>query len=214
LKEIYIIGAGGFGREVFDIIGSINLVQPTYRVAGFIDDDRTLTGTEISGVPVVCGTDEALSLKDEDGGKPLAAMTVAAPKIREALVKKLGDVFGWEDIVHPSSYISPSAKIGEGCIFQTQSFISADARIGAHCIVNRASGFGHDVTAGDFVSLMSFCDICGHVSLGDRVYAGSSVAVVPDVNVGADAYLCAGSTVFNDVDAGATVIGNPARRVK
>ncbi|MDR3225236.1 MAG: hypothetical protein LBT52_02940 [Clostridiales Family XIII bacterium] len=250
-KEIYIIGAGGFGREVADTVREINTAATgrnftggrdftdgkdsaaggdatgrdsaadantaaagsVYRIAGFIDDNETLWGKTIHGVKVVGGVASLLRLS-EAGGRPHAVMAIGDPKFKSAIAEKTGDSVTWETLIHPAAYVSPSAEIGKGSILQAQASISADVRLGAFCLVNRVSGFGHDATAGDFVSLMSFCDICGNASLGDRVYAGSSVVVIPDVNVGADAYLCAGSKVFKDVDAGATVIGNPAKRVK
>ena len=55
LKDLYIIGAGGFGREVAWLIERINSVEPTWNVKGFIDDNTTIHGTLQDGYLVVGG---------------------------------------------------------------------------------------------------------------------------------------------------------------
>lgn len=39
MKDIVIIGAGGFGREVVELIDDINLRNPTWNIIGFVDDN-------------------------------------------------------------------------------------------------------------------------------------------------------------------------------
>ena len=50
MKEIAIIGAGGFGREVKMLIDQINREEIKYDIIGFYDDDNTLPEV-INGVP-------------------------------------------------------------------------------------------------------------------------------------------------------------------
>ena len=37
MKDLYIIGAGGFGREVLWLVKRINAMNPTWNIKGFID---------------------------------------------------------------------------------------------------------------------------------------------------------------------------------
>ncbi len=39
-KTIIIVGAGGFGREVFWLINEINSYNYEWSIIGFIDDDK------------------------------------------------------------------------------------------------------------------------------------------------------------------------------
>ena len=43
LKSLYIIGAGGFGREVAWLVERVNKVKPTWDLKGFIDDNECLS---------------------------------------------------------------------------------------------------------------------------------------------------------------------------
>ena len=44
LKKLYIVGAGGFGREVAWLVERINAVNPTWNLVGFLDDNETIHG--------------------------------------------------------------------------------------------------------------------------------------------------------------------------
>ena len=49
MKKIYIVGAGGFGREIVWLIERINEETPTWDIAGFIDDDVSIHGKAENG---------------------------------------------------------------------------------------------------------------------------------------------------------------------
>ena len=53
MKDLYIIGAGGFGREVAWLVERINCVNPTWNLVGFIDDQEELWGTYEDGIEVL-----------------------------------------------------------------------------------------------------------------------------------------------------------------
>ena len=51
MKDLIIVGAGGFGREVVWLVERINRSQPTWKVLGFVDDAEGLP--EIDGCCVL-----------------------------------------------------------------------------------------------------------------------------------------------------------------
>ena len=57
MKDIVIIGAGGFGREVAWLIERINNESPTWKIKGFIDDNEQLWGKQEDNYKVLGGTD-------------------------------------------------------------------------------------------------------------------------------------------------------------
>src|SRR6187399_252842 len=65
-RRLVIVGAGGFGREVVDVVDAINAVSPTYELHGFLDDgDVRRDLLERIGVPIV-GDTGALETLDTD----------------------------------------------------------------------------------------------------------------------------------------------------
>ena len=54
MKNIVIIGAGGFGREVKVLVDDINKIRSTYNFLGFYDDGIE-KGTLVNGYKVLGG---------------------------------------------------------------------------------------------------------------------------------------------------------------
>ena len=52
-KDIVIIGAGGFGREIAWLIEDINKVKNEWNIVGFVDDDESVQGKDINGYKVI-----------------------------------------------------------------------------------------------------------------------------------------------------------------
>ena len=52
MKDLYIIGAGGFGKEVAWLAERINEVEEIWNIKGFIDDDASLWGKTVDDYPV------------------------------------------------------------------------------------------------------------------------------------------------------------------
>lgn len=57
MKDLYIIGAGGFGREVAWLVERINEIEPTWNIKGFIDDNESRWGTKENDYVVLGGCD-------------------------------------------------------------------------------------------------------------------------------------------------------------
>ena len=58
LKNLIIIGASGFGREVAWLVERINKVDPTWNLIGFIDDADEIQGKSINGYAVLGKTED------------------------------------------------------------------------------------------------------------------------------------------------------------
>ena len=65
MKELYIIGAGGFGREVAWLVEQINEVEPQWKVMGFLDDNQEVHGSTVGGFPVIGDCSFLQSVKRE-----------------------------------------------------------------------------------------------------------------------------------------------------
>ena len=212
MKDIVIIGASGFGREVKDIIDRINDREETYRVIGFIDDDESLHGEVLNDVPVLGGSDWIV--KNGEKEKLHAVIAVANAPVKKKLDALLSPYVTWETIIDPSASLSRYMEIGEGTVIQAGGFIGANVTIGRHCVINTKSGIGHDAVLEDYAAIMSFCDVTGHCHLEEGAYFGSSVCVIPSTRIGRYATAGAGAVIIRDVPAGATVVGSPARVIR
>ena len=209
MKDILILGAQGFGREVLQWIKDINKATPTWNIKGFLDDDLTaLDGYE-------CDYKILGTIKDwQPSENEVFVFAIASPAIKETLVAMLkakGAKFA--TVVHPTSIIGEFCKIGEGLVVTPRAKISPNVTIGDFVTV-LGGGVGHDAEIVDYSTLCGYCAVCGHVKLGKRVFVGTSSVVAPSKKVGDDVYICTGSMVLTNIKAGYKVMGNPATKVK
>ena len=64
IKDLAIIGAGGFGREVAWLVERINREEKTWNLKGFVDDQQPV-GTKVNQYTVI-GTTESIKQSKKD----------------------------------------------------------------------------------------------------------------------------------------------------
>lgn len=208
MKDIIIVGAGGFGREALSLIKSINKVSKKWNIKGFIDDNiNALDGVKCDGE--IIGT-----IKDWiPSENEVYAMGVASPKGKENfanILKEKGAKF--ETLISVNAFVGDYVEIGEGCVITGGSSIGSGVVIGNFVNV-AASMVGQDAIIGDYSTTTGYANITD-AQIGKRVFVGSQTFIMNKKKIGDDAFISAGSIVFNNVKAGTRVIGNPARKFK
>jgi len=202
MKDLIIVCAGGFGREVYYMAKSIG----KWNIKGFIDDNlHALDGLNIA-LPVI-GT-----IKDwRPSENEVFALGVSDPKTKETIVgimKSKGAKF--ETLIAPHSRIIETTTIGEGCIINGS--VGDCVKIGNYVNV-MGSMIGQDSTIDDYSTTTGFTNIAS-AHIGKRVFLGSHAVILNGKKVGDDAYVCAGSIVFSNVKPGTKVFGNPAKKME
>ncbi|WP_269526917.1 acetyltransferase [Coraliomargarita parva] len=207
MKSLYIIGAGGFGREVYAWAMQHPDAGQLWNIAGFLDDNPTaLDGFEY---PVgVVGTVDGFVFEED----ALFLCAVGTSEIRKSICERMrarGAQF--ISLVHPSVVCGQNVSLGKGVIVCPQAVLTSDVRIGDFVIINCHSSAGHDVQIGAWTTVSGHCDLTGHTRLGEGVFLGSGARIIPGKTVGDGAVIGAGAVVIRSVQAGQKVFGNPAR---
>lgn len=149
MKELYIIGAGGFGREVAWLVERINAITPTWDLKGFIDDNENLWGTMEDEYPVVGGCSYLENLEDV-----YVVCAIGSAKVRKKIIDKLKDFsVKYATLIDPYVLVSKRVSIGEGTIICAGTIITVDIEIGKHVIINLDCTVGHDTVIEDFVTI-------------------------------------------------------------
>jgi sugar O-acyltransferase (sialic acid O-acetyltransferase NeuD family) len=133
------------------------------------------------------------------------------PKKRP-LAEELRRRFGIEfaRLVHPSAYVSPYARLGEGVFVGARSVVAAGAALADHVFVNRGVTVGHDTVIGEYARLQPGCNVGGHVRIGRAALIGIGAQVQQELVVGDGAVVAAGAAVIEDVPERTLVAGVPA----
>lgn len=206
MKKIYIVGAGGFGRELLWWIKDINKIKLTWEIAGFLDDDPyALDGYECD-YGVVGGIRTWEPKEDE-----VFALALGSPALKRKIVgimKSKGAKFA--TVIHPTAMLSEFAHHGEGFIMFPYAKLSANSTVGDF-VTLLSSPIGHDTVIGDYSVISGNCNVIRNVEIGKEVFLAAGVCIAQDVRIGDGAYLGLGCVVLKDVKEGDTMFGNPAR---
>ncbi|MES2183556.1 MAG: acetyltransferase [Pseudomonadota bacterium] len=228
MKNLIIIGAGGFGREVLmtAIDNPCNGVD--WVIKGFLDNrPNILDGFTQDANKVADAIDfseekrtryrrnhpilgDPLAYEPQEGDVFLCALGDPAQR-RKYVEPLLAKGAEFVRLIHPLAAVSAFASVGPGSIIGAYVSLSPDCHVGQHCTVSYGAVLGHDTTIADWAEIGTHCLISGNVKIGSaaRVYPGA--IITPKAHIGEHAVVAAGSVVFKSVKAHTTVIGNPAR---
>lgn len=205
MKNLIIVGAGGFGLEVAAYAEDITRAgRDAFQVLGFLDDTKAV-GTFHARYPVLGDTHAA------PVAEAVYVLAVGAPEGRAALAEKLGrKAAQFVSLIHPAAYVSDTATLGIGAVLAPFSLVGPATFIGDHALFNVYATAGHEARLGNACVLSPYASVHGEAQIGDKVFIGGHGFVTARVKVGDNAKIAAGAIVYTDVPSGALAIGNPA----
>jgi sugar O-acyltransferase (sialic acid O-acetyltransferase NeuD family) len=206
MRDLIIIGAGEFGREVYTwACQAIDKGAP-WNFKGFLDDDpRVLQGFDYdAGV-----LDSVERYQPQPNDVFLCAIGKPAVK-KKCCNHILGKGGDFTTLIHPTALVGPRVKVGVGSIICPFTQLSCEITLGRFVTFGTLSSSAHDTAIGDWCEISGHCGINGRAVLEEGVFLGSHVAILPGVRIRAYAYVGAGSIVLKRVKPGVKVFGNPA----
>lgn len=210
MRDLVIVGAGGFARETAAAVTAINALAPTWRLRGFLDDNPALHGTERIGVPVLGGVDSLAGMPDT-----AVVICVGNPgnyRARQRLVERLDlPPERYPTLIHPAARIGAGSLVGPGSVLLAGVDLTAEVSLGAHVVVMPQVVLTHDDVVESFVTLASGVRLGGGTVVRQGGYIGAGALLREGVTVGAWSLLGMGSVLLTDVPAGQIWAGNPAR---
>lgn len=207
MRQLAIIGAGGFGREVLDVVEAVNAAREEWSFVGFFDDGAPDEGRLAArNVQHLGGTERIASLD------AYYSIGIGTGLVRQRLDEQLRQAGRPSAVlVHPSATCGGVVALGDGAIVTAGVRITTNVSLGRHVHVNINSTIGHDCQIGDYVTINPGVNVSGEVTIGKRVMLGTGSAVLQGLSLGDDCIVGAGAVVTRDVPSGATVVGVPAK---
>jgi sugar O-acyltransferase (sialic acid O-acetyltransferase NeuD family) len=201
-QRIAIIGAGGFGREVFHLLN-----DDLFECVGFIDYNKT---EEELPRPVIGHENDLDRLVDEYEFSN-CALAIGDTKKRQSIQTDIGRFsLQFPSVIH-SLVQCYSKDIQDGVILYPGVVIMNDCRIGKFTMLNSGVTLGHDVVIGDFCNINPGAHLAGKIAVGDGTFIGLGTSIKENITIGKNAVIGAGSVVLNDVPDDTTVYGTPAK---
>ena len=210
MKDLYVMGAGGFGREVMWLAERINEVEPTWNLKGFLDDDVSLHGMVIDDYPVFGGLDY---LKNTEGA--YVSCAVGNAEIRKAIIDRMaGFNVKPATLIDPSVLMSKRVTVGEGSIICAGTIITVDVSIGKHVIINLDCTLGHDVEVDDFVTMYPSVNISGCCRIGACTELGTGMQILQGLSIAPHTIVGASAAVVRNIEESGVYVGTPTKKIK
>ncbi|MGE0482482.1 MAG: acetyltransferase [Phycisphaerae bacterium] len=209
-QRVLIIGAGGHGRVVLDI-----LVQSrVHTVVGFVDNNADIHGRRVDGFPVLGAVGDLAGLRRRhDAGAAIVA--IGDNGVRRGIAREL-DVVGVElvNAIHPTAAVAKNATLGRNVVVAAGVVVCAHCQIGDSVILNTGCIIDHQTMIGEGTHICPGVRIAGRVKVESGAFVGVGATVVPRVTLGCEAIIGAGAVVVEDVAPLSTVVGVPARAIR
>jgi len=212
LRSVVIIGAGGFGREILEILKDENKISRTWDLLGFVDENEEIHGKVINNYPVLGGLDWILENNNDELG---CVCSIGACEIRKQVVKKLEKIgVNFYNAIHPSVVIKDFVEIGKGVVIQAGSIIAVNSKIGDHVHINFNCAIGHDAVLEQYCTVSPMVTINGFNHLYEGVFIGAGASFIQDVSVGSWSTIGVGASVIKNIPEKAVAVGVPAKVIK
>ena len=149
--KLLIVGAGGHGQVVKEVAEALNI----YEQIDFVDDQAEGTVGKIEDLEVLRGQYDT------------AFVGIGNNRVRGEVYTKLKEyAYDIPVLIHPTAYVSKSARIGAGTVVEPKAIVNAHTEVGEGCIISVGAIVDHDVVLEPLV----------HVNAGAICKAGSCVA--------------------------------------
>ena len=209
IKKVILIGAGDHGRGTLAILKACNRERTQFEIVGFLDDDASVRGRSIDGVPILGGLDWVTKHGSVEAHFILA---LASCRAKRALAQRLQGV-AFIIARHPSAIVGSDTIVGDGAILAAGVVVAYNTRIGQHVTVNLNATIGHDCEVGDFSTVAPGANLAGRVTTGEGCDISLNATVVRGLTIGSWSTLGPGSVALKDIPPGELWIGNPARTI-
>lgn len=209
MKNLLIIGARGFGREVYNLFLACKAAGLKMDCKGFLDDKiDALDGYD--NYPPIISSVEDYSIKAGDVFICALGDVIYKRKYSEYMLERNAEFIS---LIHPSVHVGLNTKIGKGCIIRAEASVSCDIQIGDFVSIMGYSILGHDARVGNYCHIGAHSFLGGFSMLEDQVTLHPNVKVMPHKKVGFNSIVGIGSTVMTNIKPNMTVFGSPAKKI-
>jgi|SaaInl8_200m_RNA_FD_contig_71_339519_length_8039_multi_7_in_0_out_0_7 sugar O-acyltransferase (sialic acid O-acetyltransferase NeuD family) len=198
MKNIIIIGAGGFGREIYsyiqDDIHKGFLKNCTFK--GFVDDDEiNFKNLKIKEEKWLGTIDEYKYLEND-----FVIIAIGSIKARNSIISKLNyKKVNFYSYIHNSVFVAADAIVNDGIIICPNSMIQSNALVEQYCILNIFTSIGHDSVLGKGSILSPYCTLNGNVHTGNNLFMGTHSSILLKSNIGSNCSIAAHTVVNGNI---------------
>lgn len=209
MKQLIIVGAGGMGRTMFDMVRESCGYETEFIIKGFIDDNVKAL-ERFKSYPPIIGTIADYFPYEND----VFLCSIGGIFRAECISKIMARGGEFISLIHKTARIGSNVVMGIGNMVGAFTTIAADVKIGDFNFIQSLTIIGHDVIIGNFNRIDSQVMMVGATAIGDHNMIHTGAMINHNVHIGDDCTIGACSFVTMDVESGSTLFSSPARRLK
>jgi sugar O-acyltransferase (sialic acid O-acetyltransferase NeuD family) len=205
--NIVIIGGGGHGKVVIDIVEKAE----GFHLLGILDSQLPV-GHKVMDCDVL-GTESSLPKLIDERAIQGVVIAIGDNWLRSKTVESLQSLapgIKYPNAVHPSAQLAKNVRLGRGNVVMAGCVVNSNATIGDFCILNTNCSVDHDSILGNYVSFAPKACAGGNVQVGDYSSVCLGANIIHGVKVGQHTLIGAGATVLNDLPSQVVAYGTPA----
>lgn len=159
-KNLLIVGAGMYAMVAAEIAADMGC----YEKIGFVDDKAK---TLLNGVPVVGTTRDIDRLTGEYSNIIIA---IGNPEIRLSFIERIKKNTSCRivSLISPKAYVSPLAKIMNGCIVEPMAVVHTECVIEEGCIISAGAVVNHRSTCCCGVHIDCNATVAGYANVPEK----------------------------------------------
>jgi sugar O-acyltransferase (sialic acid O-acetyltransferase NeuD family) len=195
-----IIGAGGFGREVYWSLDFMERIDTVFFV-----DDKYWDGKN----------DLILPLSNFNPNEYEVVIAVGDPRDRFDMVQRLPKETKYFTHIHKSVQIlGDDIEIGEGSIICAGTIITTNVKLGKHTHLNLQTTIGHDCEIGNYFTTAPGAKISGNCKIYSCVYVGTNASIKEKLSIHSFTTIGSNAAVVKNIEESGTYVGVPSKKIK
>lgn len=205
MSLLVVVGAGGHAKVVIDAARLMNFWTDIKIIDANYNKGEKILGADFIGDLNQISTLNLL--------KTNFIIAVGDNKKRKEIFDFLFnfDVI-FENVIHPLSNISNSAKLGSGNYIGPFANIGPEVKIGNQNIINSYANVEHEVMIGSFSQIAPNSVLCGKSKISDNVFIGANSTIIERIVIQENIFIGASSLVIdNNLKPNLRYAGVPAK---
>lgn len=202
MKKLAIIGSSLLGKLI------AYHAENDFEVVGYYDDFT-------NGENILGKTENIL--KDFENKKfdyLIIGIGYVQMKARVELFNRYKNKIPFANVIHSSSYIDKSVKLGEGLFILPGCTIDMECELGDNVLCNTGCTIAHHTKINSHCFLGPSVSIAGLVNVNLACFIGVGSTLKDSITIGQYSIIGAGSVVIKDVEERTVSVGVPAKVIK
>lgn len=189
MKPLIIIGYGGHGRVLHDLIRTCG-----YDILGVCDPNAR------HGHLQLFSEDEVSDLNPENVSLVNGIGSVSVPYKRHNIYTSFKEKgFTFPKLIHPTACIANDVSLGDGVQIMAGCILQTGVKILENTIINTASSIDHDCTIGVSCHIAPGVVFSGGVTVHDLCHVGTGVVSIQNITIPREQLVKAGAVLTKDV---------------